>query len=147
MQTSRKWARLSSPDLFQSGIRVITTRHSLSPTSHTRHRIGSPCGFPARRHKVNGRGVGLAEFRLNNTTGVGAVYSPVARWQCASSYNRDSLRRTVLVQARQYLAPVNTHDVYQPFTCVHPSRQPGISSARYWQSPCHDLTTMVSLST
>ncbi len=78
MQTSRKWARLSSPDLFQSGIRAITARRSLFPTSFTRHRISPPCGFPAQRHKVNGRSVGLTEFRLNNTTGVGVVYSPIA---------------------------------------------------------------------
>ena len=83
MQTSWKWARLSSPNLLQSGIRTITVRHSLSPTSSTRHRIRSPCGFPAQQRKVDGRDVGLTEFRLNNTTGVGAVCSPVAQWQRA----------------------------------------------------------------
>ena len=37
--------------------------------------------------------------------------------------------RTLLVQARQLLALVGRDDVYQPFTCVHPIRQPGPLSA------------------
>jgi len=77
MQTSRKWARLSPPDLFQSGIRAIRAWRSFSPTSFTRHRISPPNGFPAQQLKVTGRNVGLTEFRLNNKTGVGVVFSLV----------------------------------------------------------------------
>ena len=47
--TRWKWARLSPPGMFQPGIRAVTAPPSLSPSSSTRCRIRSPCGFPARQ--------------------------------------------------------------------------------------------------
>ena len=61
--------------------------------------------------------------------------------QCTSNKHGSILRHTFWSRRTNTISPVDTDDVYQPFTYVHPSRQPGISSARYWRSPCHDLAT------
>ena len=63
--------------MLHSGIPAITAGPSLSPSSYTRQRDRLPCGAPARENEFSGRDDGLTEFRLNNTTGVGAVSSPI----------------------------------------------------------------------
>ena len=50
--TCRKWAPFR--DRARARIRSITERPSLSPTSSTRHAVGSPCGSPTPR--VTSRG-------------------------------------------------------------------------------------------
>jgi hypothetical protein len=53
-------------------IRPITGRHSLSPSSHTRTAIGSPCGVPTQRWEL----YGFTTFRGTDWIGLGSLYTP-----------------------------------------------------------------------
>jgi hypothetical protein len=61
-------------DFSSVPIRAITTRHSLSPTSHTRASNSVPCGSPAQR----GQRYGLIVFCISDDGRLGAGFSPVS---------------------------------------------------------------------
>ena len=78
---------------------------------------------------ASGRNDGLTEFHMNNTTGLGAACSPVVCATAPAHTSGTGPTTYLLVQACQLLALVGGDDVYQPLTCVHPTRQPGPLSA------------------
>jgi hypothetical protein len=103
-------------------IRLITRRHSPSPSSATRSAIGSPYGVPTSEEEC----YGLTVFRVRDNDGLGALCSPVAM----VSMPEEPSNLWTRLQSRFWVKPISifgllhSDDVYREFTCVHHTIDP-----------------------
>jgi len=102
-------------------IRLITRRHSLSPSSFPRSAIGSPYGVPASKEER----YGLTVFRVTDHDGLGALCSPVAMLSMPEKASVSGpCYSPFLGQAYQHLWLVRSHGVYREFASAHHTINP-----------------------
>jgi len=115
------WGDVSTP------IRTITARRSLSPTSHTRIANSVPCGSPAwadcTRAAIRAYHVPCA---LHDW--VRACLSTGGITTTCPDHSAGQPATYLLVNAYQQLWHFNTRDVYQQFTYITHTSQPGSST-------------------
>jgi hypothetical protein len=136
-------------------IRPLTGRLSLSPPSHTRSPIGSPCGSLSHPVHSQWEGCGLTTFHAQIVEWVrfrlfaGGASSAVRELETLTPGHLPfGPSLWALLGALQHLWLVSVNDVYQRFTCVnhtiHPSSQPHWCSQS--SSPPHGwMTTLVGV--
>src|SRR5215813_3091706 len=102
-------------------VRPITGRHSLLPSSPTRHPVGPPCGGPTPRGGRRAYHVPRTDhgwWRL-------CLFADGSTATAGEEGNPCTWPRTVLVQACQHLWLAGSHDVDRQFTGVSPAIHPG----------------------
>lgn len=90
----------------------------------------------------SGQRYGLTTFLDHHTTGLGPVYSPVACLTTCPHSKQEHPATYRLVNACQPLWHPEINDVYQQFTCVAPTSQPGALPRCGFEDPPHHLTVV-----
>ncbi|ABF09755.1 Retrotransposon protein, putative, Ty1-copia subclass from Oryza sativa (japonica cultivar-group) [Cupriavidus metallidurans CH34] len=84
--------------------------------------------FACRSHTALRQPYGLTTFPAHYTTGLGPASSPVVRMATCSELSAEQPTTYLLVSAYQQLWHCNAYGVYQQFTYVAHTSQPGSST-------------------